>query len=288
MANVQKNPLSAALQWHLDMGVDEPLMDAPVDRTAMPALPKREAPATTAVPRAPSASSPPPHVAPATSPVDVPGAAAARAEAEKLAKSATTLDELRAALQGFDGLAVKKTATQMVFADGNPAAPVMLIGEAPGADEDRMGKPFVGASGQLLDKIFACIGLSRAAEDAKDAVYISNILNWRPPGNRTPSPAEVDIALPFIERHIALVQPKILIFCGAVAAKGLLGRTEGISKLRGSFHDYTPLTADMGGGTIPVICTYHPSYLLRTPSQKKAVWADMLMLQEKLREIGLR
>jgi uracil-DNA glycosylase family 4 len=286
MANVQKHPLGAALQWHLDMGVDEALLDTPVDRTAMPELPQRTVSAPVAVPHAemPVLSS-----VRSVDAADIPGAAAARAEAEKRARAATTLDELRAAIDGFDGLSVKKTATQMVFADGNPAAPVMLIGEAPGADEDRIGRPFVGASGQLLDKIFASIGLSRTAGEAKDAVYISNILNWRPPGNRTPSPAEVDIALPFIERHVALAQPKILIFCGAVAAKGLLGRGEGISKLRGSFHDYTPLTDGISaGGSVPALCTYHPSYLLRTPSQKKAVWADMLMLQARLREMGLR
>lgn len=297
MAMAHKDPHKAALEWYLDMGVDEALLDAPQDRTAMPAIPKREAPepatasfggksSTVSVmpPERPSfmALAEPPQAAA----IDVPGAAAARLEAEKLAKSANTLDELRAVMAEFDGLAIRKTATQMVFSDGNPASPIMLIGEAPGADEDRIGRPFVGVSGQLLDKIFAAIGLSRTEEDPAKAVYISNILNWRPPGNRTPSPAEVDVSLPFIERHIALANPKLIILCGGVAAKALLGRSEGITKLRGTFHTYQPQTEGIGGGGIPAICTYHPSYLLRTPSQKKAVWADMLTLKAKMAELG--
>lgn len=288
MAPLHKNPLYAALEWHLDMGVDEALVDVPQDRTVMPAIPKRD---ETAIVPTPSRGAPvmafaePPQ---AEASIDVPGAAAARLEAEKLAQSAHTLDELRAALAGFDGLAIKKTATQMVFCDGHPAAPVMLIGEAPGADEDRIGRPFVGVSGQLLDKIFAAIGLSRTAEEAAKAVYISNILNWRPPGNRTPSPAEVDVSLPFIERHIVLANPKLIILCGGVAAKALLGRSEGITKLRGTFHSFTPQTPGAGSVSIPAICTYHPSYLLRTPSQKKAVWADMLSLKAKMAELDIR
>ena len=295
MATAHKDPHRAALEWYLDMGVDEALLDAPQDRTAMPAIPKRDAAPVAENRRAVPAHDPLPPMAmnepagPAA--LDVPGAAAARLEAEKLARSAQTLDELRAALAAFDGLSVKKTATQMVFADGNPGAPVMLIGEAPGADEDRIGRPFVGASGQLLDKIVKCIGLSRTAEDPAQSIYISNILNWRPPGNRTPSPAEVEVSLPFIERHIVLAQPKLIILCGAVAAKGLLGRSEGITKLRGTFHPFTPQTDGIAGGgavSIPAICTYHPSYLLRTPSQKKAVWADMLMLQAKMKDMGIQ
>ena len=162
----------------------------------------------------------------------------------------------------------------------------MLVGEAPGADEDRQGKPFVGVSGQLLDKILSCIGLSRTEQDPAKAVYISNILNWRPPGNRTPSPAEIDISLPFIERHIALVKPDFLILCGGVSAKGLLGTSEGISKIRGRFTDYRPITDGVATdvGSIPALATYHPAYLLRTPSQKKLVWQDMLMLRAAMEQ----
>ncbi len=276
----------AALQWHIDVGADEALAEEPVDATAMPALPTRdEPPKKAAMPQQDNMQRrtvPVPDVDGAQPPL---GASDARRELVALAKKANTLEELREAIAQFDGIPLKKTATNLVFCDGNPKARVMLVGEAPGADEDRIGKPFVGASGQLLDRILACIGLDRKSEDPEKAVYISNILNWRPPGNRTPSSSEVEVSLPFIEKHIALVQPKILIFCGGVSTKGLLNTTSGISRLRGQFHDYTPLTKELFDGTPPVttaLATYHPAYLLRTPSQKRLVWQDMLMLQEKL------
>ncbi|MCB1531066.1 MAG: uracil-DNA glycosylase [Rhodospirillales bacterium] len=264
--------LKAALEWHLEAGADEALVDGPVDRTAAPDLPRKPD-----LPEITAASA------------DLPGAAAARREAVTRAQACQTLEELKQAIQDFDGLAIKKTATQIVFADGNPKAHVMLVGEAPGGDEDRLGRPFVGVSGQLLDRILKCVGLDRTGESPENALYISNILNWRPPGNRTPTPAEIEIALPFIERHIALVAPKVLIFCGGVSAKALLGRSEGISRLRGQLHDYHPRTDGIGGGLapIPALATYHPAYLLRTPAQKKAVWADMLMLQRHIRDTAL-
>lgn len=271
MTSPARTALIHALQWHIDAGADEALADAPVDATAVPALAALIPDAQFSEKSAPA----PPAAIPGTIPG---GAASAILEAQKLAAAAQSLDELRAALAGFDGLAIKKTATQMVFSDGNPAAPIMLVGEAPGADEDRIGKPFVGVSGQLLDRILAAIGIDRAHADAAHAIYISNILNWRPPGNRTPTDSEIDISRPFIERHIALAQPKLLIFCGGVAAKGLLRSADPVSRLRGRWHDFNG---------IPAIATYHPSYLLRTPSQKKAVWADMLTLQQKRRETGL-
>lgn len=259
----------AALAWYLDNGIDEVLGDEPVDRSIPPVVAN--------APEKPTVEAP------------LLGASDARSEAVKLASSAKTLEELREAIQVFEGIQLKKTATNLVFCDGNPESSIMLIGEAPGADEDRLGKPFVGVSGQLLDKIFACIDLDRTEEDASKAVYISNILNWRPPGNRTPSPGEVEASLPFIERHIQLVQPKLLIFCGGVAAKGLLGRADSISRMRKTWHDYMPQTPEYQADAkpIPAIATYHPAYLLRTPSQKKAVWADMLMLQKKRQELGL-
>ena len=210
-----------------------------------------------------------------------------KSEAIRLALGAQTLEELRAALAGFEGLAIKKTATNMVFCDGNPAAPVMLVGEAPGGDEDRLGRPFVGVSGQLLDRILKCIDLDRTETDPERAIYISNILNWRPPGNRTPTPQEIELSLPFIERHIALVKPKLLIFCGGVSAKALLNMDDGISKSRGRWHNYTPLTPGLSSDPIPAIATYHPAYLLRTPSQKKAAWQDMLNLASKRQELGI-
>ncbi len=273
------NPYVAALEWQIAQGVDEAISPDPVDRTRAPALTVLETPS-------PSRSSAAP--APAITET-LGGTAEGMAEAITVAKSCNTLEELSAAIRAFDGLAIKKTATNMVFADGNPKAHVMVVGEAPGADEDKAGKPFVGVSGQLLDKILASIGLSRTSDNPQEAVYIANILNWRPPGNRTPSPAEIDISLPFIERHIALVRPRYLILSGGVAAKALLGSGDGVSKLRGRIHDYAPRTAGIWDGlsdtsfVIPSVPTYHPSYLLRTPSQKKAVWHDMLMLAEKLK-----
>ncbi len=292
MVRSSQNPLIAALQWHIDVGADEALADHPVDRTVSVAsviksfsdTPPSNPPVNggTGVQRPRGENVLPPSLIESSS--DLLGTAQARVEAAKLAKSCNTLEELRAAIAGFDGLSIRKTATNMVFADGNPKARIMIVGEAPGADEDKQGKPFVGVSGQLLDKILKHIGLSRTEEDPAKAVYISNILNWRPPGNRTPSPAEIDVSLPFIERHIALVKPQFLILSGGVSAKGLLGSGESISKLRGKFHDYRPLVEGIApdASPIPAIATYHPAYLLRTPSQKGLVWADMLMLKSAM------
>ncbi len=278
-----RSPLISALTWHIDAGADEVLQDTPNDRTAgLAAFLKPENTIETKEAGTPKTiASRIEMIEPLT------GTGEAMAEATKRAAACQTLEELREAILTFDGLAIKKTAMNMVFSDGNPKARVMLVGEAPGADEDKQGKPFVGVSGQLLDRILASIGLSRTEEDPQKAVYISNILNWRPPGNRTPAPSEIDLSLPFIERHIALVKPDILILCGGVSAKGLLGSSESISKLRGKFHDYKPLTAGISDDTLvlPAIATYHPAYLLRTPSQKKLVWADMLMLREKLSKL---
>ena len=277
MARSSKNPYLTALEWHIDAGADEALQDTPNDRTAAAAAllksPVSAAPAAVPQPSNQSGG-------------EIIGTAQARLDAAKAAAACNTLDELKDAIAAFDGLAIKKTATNMVFSAGNPAARVMLVGEAPGADEDRQGTPFVGISGQLLDRIFKSIGLARTDEDPAKALYISNVINWRPPGNRTPSPAEIDMSLPFSERHIALVKPKVLVLCGGVSAKGLLGSGESISRLRGKFHDYRPLTEGISSNTdsIPAIATYHPAYLLRTPSQKKMVWDDMLMLREFLEQ----
>lgn len=277
--------LMGALQWHLDIGADEALVDTPVDRTAIPELRKKEAVSKPIAGNKPLKAT---ALQDNTTQAEIMGAAQAVIEAQKLAAQCNSLAELQSAIQNFDGLSIRKTATNMVFSDGNPEAPVMLIGEAPGADEDIQGKPFVGVSGQLLDRILACIGLARDSEDVRHSVYISNILNWRPPGNRTPTQAEMDISLPFIERHIALVQPKAIILCGGVSAKSLLRRSESISRLRGVFHDYrVPESLKIQEDSpIPAMATYHPAYLLRTPAQKKAVWADMLMFQEKLKKIS--
>lgn len=259
------------LEWHIEAGADEVLQETPRNWLASP----QEAAKTGAIesqshkPQPPTASLPL-------------GTAEACLAAAKLARSATTIEELRTAIAGFEGLAIRKTATNMVFAEGNPKARVMIIGEAPGAEEDAQGKPFVGASGQLLDKMLACIGLSRWEEDPEKSVYITNILNWRPPGNRIPLPAEIEMSLPFIERHIALVQPKVLFFLGGVPTKALLQTEEGISKLRGKWKDYTPQTPEIGGSRHPALPSYHPSYLLRTPIKKKESWIDLQLLTKEL------
>lgn len=275
---VLKNYIDAlnALQWHIENGADEMLLDAPVDRTIMPELPKvpEQIKSPVAAKKILNFEETPPQE-------DIMGAAEAVIEAQKAANSCHTLEDLAKAIQEFNGLSLKKTATNMVFGDGNPQSKIMLIGEAPEGDDDIQGKPFVGASGQLLDKILACIDLGRKAEDLEKSVYMTNVLNWRPPGNRTPTKAEMDISRPFITRHIALVKPKILILCGGQGAQTLLQSADTISKLRGKFHDYTVEE----GHTIPACVTYHPAYLLRTPAQKKAVWADMLMFQEQLESL---
>jgi uracil-DNA glycosylase len=271
---------TAALNWYLDHGVDEALEnDVMRGRQTLVAEQQNIIPAIDTF--SPSA-------VPSSSPALL-GKNDARAEAAKLAAQANTLDELREAIAAFEGIAIKNTATNLVFSDGNPESSVMLVGEAPGADEDRLGKPFVGVSGQLLDRIFKYIDLDRKQEDPKRALYISNILNWRPPGNRTPSPGEVEVSLPFIEKHIALINPKILVLCGGVSAKALLASGDGISKLRKSWRIYKTLTPDIGVNmSIPAIATYHPAYLLRTPSQKKMVWEDMLTIDAKRTELGLK
>lgn len=260
------------LEWHIEAGADEVLQETPRNWLA--------APQETAKTETIESQSHKPQPPTASLPL---GTAEACLAAAKLARSATTLEELRAAIAGFEGLAIRKTATNMVFAEGNPKARVMMIGEAPGAEEDAQGKPFVGASGQLLDKMLACIGLSRWEEDPEKSVYITNILNWRPPGNRSPSPAEIEMSLPFIERHIALVQPKVLFFLGGVPTKALLQTEEGISKLRGKWKDYTPQTPEIGGSRHPALPSYHPSYLLRTPIKKKESWIDLQLLAKELR-----
>ncbi len=193
------------------------------------------------------------------------------------AQSCQTLDDLRQALDAFDGCPLKETAMNLVFADGNPQAPVMLIGEAPGADEDRQGLPFVGVSGQLLDRMIAAIGLNR------ENTYISNILPWRPPGNRNPAPDEIAVCLPFIERHIELVHPKILVFIGGVAAKTLLGVKESIGKLRGQWFAY-----QSSGLARPITAraTFHPAYLLRSPGQKRKAWQDLLDIEATLKTLS--
>lgn len=192
-----------------------------------------------------------------------------------------TLSALREELLRFEGCALRHTAMNLVFSDGNPEAQIMFIGEAPGADEDRQGKPFVGVSGQLLDQMVAPIGLNRTN------IYISNILFWRPPGNRSPTDSEIAACLPFAERHIALIKPKILILLGGVAAKSLLRTKEGITRLRGRWTEYMP---PLGSGLtepIPCLPIYHPAFLLRQPAAKRQAWNDVLSLKKRISELNI-
>ncbi|MCZ8123405.1 MAG: uracil-DNA glycosylase [Magnetospirillum sp.] len=270
-----------ALRFLVELGADEAIADAPVDRfAAAPAraegparaeAPLRKAPAVRAVPQAPS-----PTLAAPTMAAPVPAAQAVVA-AREAAANARSLDELRAALAAFDGCALKATATNLVFSDGVPGAPVMIVGEAPGADEDRQGKPFVGVSGQLLDRMLGFVGLDRTRN-----VYIANVIPWRPPANRDPTTAEIAACEPFIRRQIELAQPKVLLFVGNISTKTLLGTTDGIIKMRGKWRDY----ASPGlAAPIPVLPSFHPAYLLRTPARKADSWKDLLALQAKLRNL---
>jgi uracil-DNA glycosylase len=192
------------------------------------------------------------------------------------AASATSLAELQAALEAFDGCGLKRTATNTVFADGVAQAPVLLIGEAPGRDEDRIGKPFVGRAGQLLDKMLASIGLDR-----KTNAYITNVINWRPPDNRDPSPEEAAACLPFLRRHIELANPQVIILLGAVAARHVVGVSDGIMKLRGRWMDHR-----VGDRMVPLMPTLHPAYLLRQPAHKKLAWRDLQAVRDRVQALA--
>lgn len=252
------------LSWYAEMGVTEALDETPHNHFAEAPPPAAGRPALRPLPgRAPVAARP--MAAAATAPDE------ATLGAQALAREARTLDELKAALATFEGCALKATAKNLVFADGNPEGRVMMVGEAPGADEDRIGLPFVGRSGQLLDRMLAAIGLSR-----QEHVYIANLLPWRPPGNRTPTPQEVAICLPFIQRQIELAAPDILVCVGAPSAQALLG-FKGIMASRGRWVEY-----DTGSRRIRAIATLHPAYLLRRPLDKRLAWRDLRALKAAL------
>ncbi|AZO58891.1 MAG: uracil-DNA glycosylase [Mesorhizobium sp.] len=300
------NPIDIAelLAFYASAGVDEALEDTPVNRFAE-AKPKQAE-------RAPAQAATARESMPLERPASEPGLEAGRAAerpaastgldasqvpdaprrptlttatvpdegqiklARQLAASASTLDELRQQMAAFDGCNLKFTAKNLVFADGNPNADLMLVGEAPGRDEDLEGLPFVGRSGRLLDSMLAAIGLDRTS------AYIANVIPWRPPGNRTPTPHETEICRPFIERQIELVNPKVLVNLGGPSAKTLLNTTEGILRLRGNWRVHTT----QSGIAIPAMPTLHPAYLLRTPAHKKLAWRDFLEVKAKLRALG--
>ena len=275
------------LEWYREMGAAALVGEQPADRfrsrhaaqAEMPEPRRASRPAVGALQARPDrplpATAPPAGRAAAARPPGEPvlqSAAAVAQSAREIAAACASLAELEAALAAFDGCGLKETALNLCFADGNPEARLMLIGEAPGAEEDRQGKPFVGASGKLLDRMLATIGLDRGS------VYITNVIYWRPPGNRSPTQAEIAACQPFLERQIALLEPDLIVFVGGIAARALLGVGEGVTKLRGRRFTYVA----QDGGSIPAMVMFHPAYLLRQPAQKRLAWRDLLAIRSQL------
>jgi DNA polymerase len=288
--NPAMTPWAELLRWQIEMGADEAIAVDPIDRLRPPEPAPASASGASSAPasRSSSAQTSPVQTSPAhTSPARREPTAVQRiappgmvtpggegASARALAEAAATLAELEQTVSRFDGCALRQTATRTVFADGNPAASLMLIGEAPGAEEDRLGKPFVGRSGQLLDRMLAAIGVDRRSN-----AYITNVLFWRPPGNRKPTPAEIATCLPFVLRHVALVRPAVIMLCGGTATSAMLGLSEGITRLRGRWFDLAIPGLEQ---PVATIATYHPSFLLRSPERKREAWRDLLSVQEKV------
>ncbi len=267
------------IDWYVEMGITTATANTPTDHFKFVPLPaigysaapkpvQKTAARTAAVPSSPVVSSAP-------APLNIPRSKMSQ-ESRNIANACQSLADLKEALSKFEACALKFTATNLVFSDGNPKAKIMLIGEAPGADEDREGIPFVGGAGQLLDKALATIGLNRTN------LYITNILPWRPPGNRPPTPQEIAQCLPFVERHIALIRPKMLILLGGVAAKAILTDNEGIMKIRGQWRDYVCPGLDT---PIHTMATYHPAFLMRSPSQKAQLWQDLMLIEDAVKEL---
>lgn len=269
----QLSPL-AALQWQLAAGADEAIGATPGLQHWPAQLPKARPNPLPVLPVGQTAAAAP-RISP--SPLAPPPALTQR---PTYRVQATSLEALREELATFTGCPLRETATNLVFADGNQTAKIMLLGEAPGADEDRQGKPFVGQSGQLLDRMLACIGLNRM-----EHVFISNVIYWRPPGNRTPTEAEIAACWPFCARAISLLQPKLLILAGGSPTKTVLRTTEGITRLRGRWQSYQ--TEDANQPPIPTLPIYHPSYLLRQPVAKRQAWQDLLQIKEHLLKTNL-
>ncbi len=264
------------LKWYIQMGVDETIEENPINRFEMLTpevitIVKPAAKVNTIHQKAPILAE---EVRP-----NIGNPASAMQNTRKIADGCGKLDELRSAVYNFTDLSIAKTATNTVFADGNPDAQIMLIGEAPGAEEDAQGIPFCGASGKLLDQMLSCIGLIR-----QDNFYISNTIFWRPPGNRRPTPEELAICLPYVEKHISLVKPKLIVLVGGTATS-LLDSTLGITKMRGNFFEYNNQYLDK---PIPTTAIFHPSYLLRSPGQKRLAWKDLLMLKEYITNNGIK
>lgn len=245
----------ALLDWQVELGATEAILDAPINRYEIPEKKAKAAPKP--------AEAPAPKVKPDVDPTNV---------AEQLAKQAANLEELQAAIAQFEHCSLKRGARSLVFSDGHPSARVMIIGEAPGRDEDRIGRPFVGKAGQLLDKMLAAIDMDRISETKEDAVYITNVLPWRPPQNRDPQPEEIFMMMPFVRRHVELVDPDVVVLMGNIACHGVLGK-RGITRLRGQWVEAMDR---------PVLPMFHPAFLLRSPHMKREAWADLIELKAKL------
>lgn len=258
------------LQWYIENGVDEVMSSTPVDRLA--SLPvEKTLPLRTGL-SSPTSSS--------GASANLSGTPEAKAEAFRLVGEVKTLDVLKEVILKFEGLSLKKTAMNMVFSAGNPSASVMVIGDAPEAEDDRAGYPFSGEMGQLTDKMFGAIGLTR------ESLYLTNVLNWRPPGNRSPLSTEIELSVPFIRRHIELVNPKIIYLMGSVASKSILGSDLTIGKLRGKQHmvgwEIQQGDTDQKRFECSALVSYHPSFLLRSPLKKREAWDDLLLLKSFL------
>jgi uracil-DNA glycosylase family 4 len=263
----------ALLRWYVEMGADEAIGEIAPNRLLPPKPAVIQPPAPPTAP-APMTARPPAQAALVAPPGTFAESLAEAAQsARRLAASADSIEALAARVAGFEDCPLKRTATKTVFIDGNPAAPIMFIGEAPGADEDRIGRPFVGRAGQLLDRMLAAIGLDRAA------VQITNVIYWRPPGNRKPTTAEIAACMPFVLRHIALAKPQVLVLCGGTAASALLPISDGITRLRGRWFDLAVPGLDAPVPTLPM---FHPAFLLRTPERKREAWRDLLALKARL------
>ncbi len=307
--NLSRQDLAALLAWQAEMGADEAILDAPVNRlaragrgeqerqtattsssktTAAPVRPPvpagmspqaaRDASLSQSAAISPAAAEPGLFAGSAASASPLPGGESVQA----LVARCATLEDIYAALDAMHDFPLRRTATHTVHTDGHPEARVLLVGEAPGRDEDLQGRPFVGRSGQLLDRMLAAIGLSRAAEDPARAVLITNVVFWRPPGNRKPTEAEVTWCMPWLRRTIEIVRPEIIVCLGATPTQRLTGRTQGILRLRGTW-----LECEIGDRRIPLLPTLHPAYLLRQPLQKRLAWRDLLSLKRRLMEAGL-
>lgn len=273
---VEENSLTEILNWYIENGVDEALQEQPVNRLISDQPVKNTHKKNTqlsdnitySAPNSPSVADSSSKLIPRDKAIEF---------ARTAAKSANTLEALRIVMNQFDGCPLKQTAKNLVFGEGSAGSKIMFVGEAPGAQEDREGLPFVGPAGQLLNRLLAAISFER-----KD-VYITNILPWRPPGNRTPTPTEIISCMPFIERHIELVRPKILILVGGIAAKSLLGSTQGIMRTRGKWLEYQHENLP---SSIPARAILHPAYLLRSPAQKRETWIDLLEIKKKFDDIN--